>query len=109
MRVVRVVLGKVMAWVRRRRGGQTAAPLPGCRLYEYSACPFCARVRRAARRLGIALERVDIDRVAAARDELRYGGGRVQVPCLRIAGAAGERWLYESRAIVAYLEREVGR
>lgn len=73
-------------------------------LYEFEACPFCVRVRQAMRRMGLNIERrntrKDPDRAAELRDE----GGRYQVPCLRIEEAGEVRWLYESKAIIAWLE-----
>ena len=35
------------------------------------------------------------------------GGGKRQVPCLRIEATPGEvQWLYESMDIIAYLQRQ---
>jgi len=74
-------------------------------LYQYDACPFCARVRRFLARRGIDLPLRDTLRDAGALRELLIGGGRATVPCLRIETDAGEiRWLYESDAIVAHLD-----
>ncbi len=39
---------------------------------------------------------------------LMQGGGKTQVPCLRIQNQAGEvEWMYESDDIIAYLKRQV--
>ncbi len=38
------------------------------------------------------------------RNELMAGGGKTQVPCLRISDGASEQWMYESRDIVEYLK-----
>jgi len=75
-------------------------------LYQFRSCPFCVKVRKEIARLGLPIEtrdaRLDQDR----RQELAEGGGRVKVPCLRIAHADGEdEWLYESDAINAWLQR----
>lgn len=35
--------------------------------------------------------------------ELMQGGGKTQVPCLRIETGAEDRWMYESDDIIAYL------
>lgn len=82
-------------------------------LYQLPGCPFCATVRRALRRLGLAIETRNISSQARYREELRAGGGETQVPCLRIREPDGSvRWLYESADIVAYLRRRfdpVGR
>ncbi len=79
-------------------------------LYYFPYCPFCVMVDRAIQRLGLDIERRNIrqDRVYAG--ELLEGGGRTTVPCLRIETPDGEvRWLYESRDIIAWLERWAGR
>jgi glutathione S-transferase len=40
-----------------------------------------------------------------ARDRLLAGGGKLKVPCLHIQEEGQSRWLYESNAIIAYLEQ----
>lgn len=37
------------------------------------------------------------------RAELLAGGGKLQVPCLKIPEAGGVRWLYESSDILQFL------
>ncbi|MCB1803160.1 MAG: glutaredoxin [Gammaproteobacteria bacterium] len=77
-------------------------------LYQYRACPFCVKTRRALRRLGIEVELRDAKNDPRWRDELLAEGGRQQVPCLRIPQPDGSvRWMYESDDIIAYLERIV--
>jgi glutathione S-transferase len=39
------------------------------------------------------------------RDRLLAGGGKVKVPCLHIQEDGQSRWLYESNAIISYLEQ----
>lgn len=74
-------------------------------LYEFASCPYCVRVRRALKRLALDIERRDIWRDPARRDELVAGGGKEQVPCLRITDEdGGVHWMYESADIVRYLE-----
>ena len=73
-------------------------------LYQYDACPFCARVRAFLDVEGIEMAMRDTLRDPAAFRELLMGGGRATVPCLRIEGDGGAvRWLYESGDIIAYL------
>ncbi|MDX2421421.1 MAG: glutathione S-transferase N-terminal domain-containing protein [Amphritea sp.] len=75
-------------------------------LYQYEACPFCVKVRRALRRNGLNIELRDAKKVDLYRQELLEGGGRLKVPCLRIDEADGEvRWMYESSDIIHYLEQ----
>lgn len=87
----------------RRVDAETA----GWVLYHYDGCLFCRRVERAIDRLALRIERRDILEQPECRAELVQGGGRPTVPCLRIPGdgAVGDRWMYESADIVAFLER----
>jgi glutaredoxin len=74
-------------------------------LYQFQACPFCVKTRRAMRRLGVQIETRDAGSDAGHRARLEDGGGRVQVPCLFIPGSDGNaEWLYESGDIIARLE-----
>ena len=73
-------------------------------LYQYDACPFCARVRRFLDARGIEMPMKDTLTDPAAFRELLMGGGRATVPCLRIETDAGDvHWLYESSDIIEYL------
>lgn len=73
-------------------------------LYQFRTCPFCIRVRQEMRRLSIDIELRDAQHDAGHHAALMAGGGKPQVPCLRIVEADGNvRWLYESGDIVAYL------
>ena len=116
MALIRLILGKLILfldWVFTPRSitrdpaqqalidGQTAS----LTLYQYRACPFCVKVRRAMKRQGLKIETRDVKRNAAAREELLAGGGDLKVPCLRIGeGERGVQWMYESKDIIGYLE-----
>jgi glutaredoxin len=73
-------------------------------LYQYPACPFCVKVRRAIRRQGL-----NIATVNAKQDEhqqtLVAQGGKSMVPCLRIEEEGQVQWLYESSEIINYLNQ----
>jgi glutaredoxin len=73
------------------------------RLYHFAACPYCRKVRRDIRLMGLTIEMADIKRDAAAKATLVAGGGKKQVPALRIEEPSGVRWMYESRDISSYL------
>lgn len=74
-------------------------------LYQFQTCPFCIKVRRAATRLSLDIEKRDALKDPVHRTALLEGGGQIKVPCLRIDDAGGsERWLYESDEIIAYLQ-----
>ena len=73
-------------------------------LYHFQACPYCRKVRRDIGLLGLHIEERDIKRAPERRQELVTGGGKKQVPCLRIAEPDGSvRWMYESSDISRYL------
>ncbi|MBU2955938.1 glutaredoxin family protein [Marinobacter sp. F3R08] len=74
-------------------------------LYHYRACPFCAFTRSALKHIDINVEERDIAKEPAYRKELIQGGGKAQVPCLRIDSDGDIQWLYESRDIVRFLQR----
>jgi len=73
-------------------------------LYQTRSCPFCAYTRSAMKHIDVEVEERDIARNPAYRAELIKGGGRAQVPCLRIESNEEVRWLYESQDIVRFLQ-----
>lgn len=75
-------------------------------LYQFHACPFCVKVRRAMRRLNVDIELHDAKNDPVRREELNTGGGRIKVPCLKTNDGDKETWLYESKDIIAYLEKQ---
>ncbi len=75
----------------------------GLRLYHFAACPYCRKVRRDVRLLGLTIQMADIKRDPQAKAELVAGGGKKQVPALRIEEPSGVRWMYESSDISRYL------
>ena len=83
------------------------ASLEGLSLYQFFACPFCVKTRRALRRLNINLTLKDINKNQHYRQELAQGGGKVQVPCLRIEEDGKTRWLYESNDIIEFLNQRI--
>jgi len=53
--------------------------------------------------LNVQVEQRDILQNSAYRSELINGGGKPQVPCLRIEEDGQVSWLYESKDIIRYL------
>jgi glutaredoxin len=116
MALIRLILGRLILfldWVFTPRSmirdpaqqalidGQTA----NLTLYQYQACPFCVKVRRAMKRQALKIETRDVKRNDAAREELLAGGGYLKVPCLRIGeGERDAQWMYDSKNIIGYLE-----
>ncbi|PLC55404.1 glutaredoxin [Pollutimonas nitritireducens] len=76
----------------------------GLSLYQFHACPFCVKTRRAMHRLNVPVALQDA-KASPMRERLLEGGGKVKVPCLRIEESGKSRWLYESNDIIAYLEQ----
>ena len=75
-------------------------------LYQYAACPFCVKVRRAMKRNSLTVETKDAKRNPQFAKELVEGGGNLKVPCLRIEDNEGAvTWMYESSDIIEYLEQ----
>ena len=119
LKLARTGLGKLIVLIERitrptaiTRSAEDQAlaqqALDGHVLYQLFACPFCVKTRRAIHKLGVQVETRDIGKNAEFRQELESGGGRVMVPCLRIAEEGGSRWMYESSDIISYLKSRVG-
>jgi glutaredoxin len=119
-KTVRVVLGPFLLfgdWLTRPKGivrpeaEQQAidARTRNLALYYFPTCPFCLKTRRTIRRLSLKIELRDAKHSTAHRDALIAGGGKPQVPCLQVTDAQGQQtWLYDSNAVIAYLNREFG-
>lgn len=108
-----VVLGDALSRPRPRHRSaegqaRVAAEAARLSLYQFQACPFCVKTRRALHRLNVPMTLHDVKKDPAARERLLAGGGRVKVPCLHIQDNDESRWLYESNAIIAYLEQRFG-
>ena len=116
MAIIRRILGALILtlnWLFTPRGVKrdtvTQAAIDsqttGLTLYQYKACPFCVKVRRAIKRQSLAIETRDVKRCEAAREQLLKGAGDLKVPCLKIEGDGGEvTWMVESGKIIGYLE-----
>jgi glutaredoxin len=77
----------------------------GLALYQFYACPFCIKTRRAIRRLNLPLEYRDAKNNPLHRSTLESEGGQIKVPCLRIEEGGTVRWMYESSDIIDYLNQ----
>ncbi len=76
----------------------------GLALYHFESCPFCQKVRRAMADLGVDIELRDTRQNPAYREEQVAGGGKGQVPCLRIEKDDEVTWMYESDVIIDYIK-----
>jgi glutaredoxin len=81
------------------------AAASGLTLYQFHACPFCVKTRRALRRLNVPVALRDAKNNETDRQALLAGGGRVKVPCLRIEENGKTTWMYESKVIIDYLDQ----
>ncbi|MEH6577824.1 MAG: glutaredoxin domain-containing protein [Amphritea sp.] len=73
-------------------------------LYHYQSCPFCAVTRKVIEQTGLNIEQRDVQLQPQHRSALINGGGKPQVPCLRIEKDNGQHlWLYESADIIHFL------
>ncbi|MCI2807210.1 glutaredoxin family protein [Eoetvoesiella caeni] len=95
---------------RRSAQGQAAVvkEASNLSLYQFHACPFCVKTRRALHRLNVPVTLHDAKNDAVQRERLRTEGGKIKVPCLHIQEHGQSRWLYESNEIIAYLEQRFG-
>lgn len=117
MAVVRAILGALILffnWVFtpksiKRDASEQAkidAQTAKLALYQYPACPFCVKVRRAIKRNGLNIETRNVKTSEQYKQELTQGGGQLKVPCLRIEEDNGDvHWMYESGDIISYLEQ----
>ncbi|GGO88146.1 glutaredoxin [Marinobacterium nitratireducens] len=116
MAIIRWILGRIILIVDflttprgvKRPADQQAvldAQTARLSLYQYKACPFCVKVRRAAKRQSLKIETRDAKNDPLYRQELQDQGGKLKVPCLRIESDNGDiQWMYESGDIVRYLD-----
>lgn len=74
-------------------------------LYQFHACPFCIKTRRTLRRLNVNVALRDAKNSELDRRTLLNEGGKIKVPCLRIEETDKTVWLYESKAIISYLQQ----
>ena len=78
-------------------------------LYHFQTCPFCIKVRHEMGRLSLPIELRDAQHHAEHKAAFLAGGGKVQMPCLRITGEDGQvQWMYESGDIIRYLQQRFG-
>ena len=74
-------------------------------LYYSSYCPFCIRVL-----YPLKGKKHDIELRETSNPEywleLQQGGGKTQVPCLRIERNGEVQWMYESGDIIQYLKEQ---
>ena len=102
-------------WISRPKGIQRSeteqakaqASMQGVSLYQFFACPFCTKTRRAIHKLNVIVDARDINKTPQHRADLEAGGGKVKVPCLRIEENGAVRWIYESNKIISVLESRV--
>ena len=89
-------------WISRPKGIQRSsseqeraqAAMQGLSLYQFFACPFCTKTRRAIHKLNVDIEPRDINKTPEFRQQLEAGGGKVKVPCLRVEESGKVHWLY---------------
>ena len=83
---------------------QVAQATASMALYQFHACPFCVRTRRTMHRLNLPIALRDAKNDEQHRQALLTQGGAIKVPCLRIDENGGTTWMYESKAIMQYLQ-----
>ncbi len=84
---------------------QVEAELQSLSLFQFFACPFCIKTRRAMYKMNLPIVKRNASEGSPFRDELFQGGGKIKTPCLRIEKDDGVEWMYESSEIISYLEK----
>lgn len=117
MKIIRWVVGNIILFLnfvftpkslKRSEADQAVINVETSRLklYQFKACPFCVKVRRAMKRLNLPIETREAKNEGPVRSELIAQGGKAKVPCLRIESDDGSyQWMYESKVIVEYLQK----
>lgn len=119
LKLLREGLGRVVIFVdwatrpaviERSEGHQKAVveQMKEMSLYQLYACPFCVKTRRELRRLNLPIETKNVQKGSPHRSELEHGGGRIQVPCLKINQSGEDAWIYESGDIIQFLNQKFG-
>ncbi|MGY4532545.1 glutaredoxin [Pseudomonas sp. TE3786] len=115
IKALRVGLGQLIVFIdfltrprKQKRApeaqAQVAQATTSMALYQFHACPFCVRTRRTMHRLNLPIALRDAKNNEEHRQALLNQGGAIKVPCLRIDENGGSTWMYESKAIMQYLE-----
>ena len=103
------LIDKLTRWSKVKRSpemqSKVEAQLANMSLYQFYACPFCIKTRRAIHRLNLPIETRNASVGSKFRSELELGGGAIKVPCLRIEQDGKSQWMYESSQIINYLEQ----
>lgn len=115
IKALRVGLGQLIVFIdfitrprKQKRSpeaqAQVAQATASMALYQFHACPFCVRTRRTMHRLNLPIALRDAKNDETHRQALLTQGGAIKVPCLRIDENGGSTWMYESKAIMKYLD-----
>lgn len=102
---------RLASTLRAGRGMQVAqsnAPEQLLELYSYEASPYCRVVRETLSRLEIPYLLHNVARGSAKRPAFAAMAGKMQVPYLVDPGAGERSGMFESKAIVQYLESNYG-
>ena len=80
----------------------------GLSLYQFHRCYFCTKVRRVMTALKLDIALKNINENENYHSDLVSGGGKRKVPCLRIEEDSQVTWMYNSKDIIAYLDKRFG-
>ncbi|MDD0975522.1 glutathione S-transferase N-terminal domain-containing protein [Pseudomonas fontis] len=116
VKALRVGLGQLIVfldWISRpakhKRDAAAQAKVEqaakGLSLYQFHACPFCVKTRRALHKLNVPVALRDAKNNEQDRQALLTEGGKIKVPCLRIEEDGKTTWMYESKVIIDYLNK----
>ncbi len=75
-------------------------------LYHMGHCPYYKKVIKQIKQQQLSVNYKDLDIHQKLRNELKNGGGKIQVPCLLIEKKGqSAQWMYESQDIIDYLQQ----
>jgi glutathione S-transferase len=60
-------------------------------------------------KLNLPIAKRNVSQGSPYRQELLEGAGKIQTPCLRIQTTEGDKWLFDSSAIIEYLQGRFGQ
>lgn len=75
-------------------------------LYTVNNYPQCRKLSKHLQELNVSVTVKDLKRCHIYEKELFAGGGKAQVPCLRVEKGSQSQWIYEFEEIVRYLDKK---
>ncbi|AGB42223.1 glutathione S-transferase [Halobacteroides halobius DSM 5150] len=75
------------------------------KLYQFQACPYCAKVRRKLDQLGLEYEKIEVSKDKSKRTTIKELSGQIKVPVIQDSDGTV---VNDSSEIITYLEKHYG-